>query len=81
LLYIASQMGSRGAFEFPYVTSYLVIAAIYISMCAFLSWFAHWLERRLREGSRRKGIPVVEIATDEVTGVEQTGPSATTVQK
>jgi len=58
LLYVGKQIGSRLVFGFPYVSTYLVIAVIYISMCAFLSWFAHWLERRLRERGRRTGIPV-----------------------
>jgi len=40
------------------VPTYLVVAVIYIGMCAFLSWFAHWLERWLRERGRRTGIPV-----------------------
>lgn len=59
LLYVGKQMGSRLAFGFPYVPTYLVIAAIYIGMCGFLSWFAHWLERWLRERGRETGIPVV----------------------
>jgi glutamate transport system permease protein len=58
LLYVGKQIGSRLVFGFPYVSTYLVIAVIYIGMCAFLSWFAHWLERRLRERGRRTGIPV-----------------------
>jgi glutamate transport system permease protein len=58
LLYVGKQMGSRLVFGFPYVSTYLVIAVIYIGMCAFLSWFAHWLERRLRERGRKTGIPV-----------------------
>ncbi|MGH3728749.1 MAG: amino acid ABC transporter permease [Micromonosporaceae bacterium] len=58
LLYVGKQMGGRLAFGFPFVPTYLVITVVYIGMCAFLSWFAHWLERRMREGSRKKGIPV-----------------------
>lgn len=83
LLYVGSQMGSRGTFEFPYVASYLVIAVIYIGMCVFLSWFAHWLERRLREGARKKGLPQVMSAdqiTEEATGVEATGPATETTK-
>lgn len=63
LLYVGKQMGSRLVFGFPYVSTYLVIAVIYISMCAFLSWFARWLERRLRERGRRTGIPVVPTSS------------------
>lgn len=62
LLYVGKQMGSRLVFGFPYVSTYLVIAVIYIGMCAFLSWFAHWLERRLRERGARTGIPVAPAA-------------------
>lgn len=58
LLYVGKQMGSRLVFGFPYVSTYLVIAVIYIGMCAFLSWFARWLERRLRERGAKTGIPV-----------------------
>ncbi|MGH3739732.1 MAG: amino acid ABC transporter permease [Micromonosporaceae bacterium] len=61
LLYAGKVMGSRLVYGFPYVTTYLVIAVIYIGMCATLSWFAHWLERRMREGGRKKGIPVTEL--------------------
>jgi glutamate transport system permease protein len=70
LLYVGKQMGARLVFGFPYVPTYLVIAAIYISMCAFLSWFAHWLERRLREGGRKKGIKVIpaDKMSDQLTG-------------
>lgn len=70
LLYVGKQMGSRLVFGFPYVPTYLVIAAIYISMCAFLSWFAHWLERRLRERGARTGIkprPAEATETGAVT--------------
>lgn len=65
LLYVGKQMGGRLVFGFPFVPTFLVIAAVYIAMCALLSWFAHWLERRLREGGRKKGIPV---ATDKLRG-------------
>jgi glutamate transport system permease protein len=70
LLYVGKQMGARLVFGFPYVPTYLVIAAVYISMCAFLSWFAHWLERRLREGGRKKGLKVMpaDKLSDELTG-------------
>jgi len=46
LLYVGKQMGSRLAFDLPYVPTYLVIAAIYISMCALMSAFANWLGQR-----------------------------------
>ncbi len=46
LLYVGKQMGSRLAFGLPYVPTYLVIAVLYIGMCALLTWLAHWLARR-----------------------------------
>ncbi|WP_394823343.1 amino acid ABC transporter permease [Pendulispora albinea] len=46
LLYVGKQMGSRLAFDLPYVPTYMVVAAIYISMCAALSAFANWLAHR-----------------------------------
>ncbi|MQA25932.1 MAG: ABC transporter permease subunit [Micromonosporaceae bacterium] len=81
LLYVGRQIGNRLAFGVPQVPVLLVVATVYIAMCALLSWFAHWLERRMREGARKKGIPVVEIATDEVTGVVQAGPTGIAAAK
>ena len=78
LLYVGRQIGNRLPYEFPMVPALIVVASIYISMCALLSWFSHWLERRMREGARKKGIPITEIATDEVTGVDQAGPTTLT---
>ncbi|WP_394833178.1 amino acid ABC transporter permease [Pendulispora rubella] len=46
LLYVGKQMGSRLAFDLPYVPTYLVVAAIYIGMCAIMSAFANWLAKR-----------------------------------
>ena len=68
LLYVGKQMGSRLVFGFPYVPTYLVIAAIYIGMCAFLSWFAHWLERRLRERGKKAGVVVLPKVMDQNSG-------------
>lgn len=47
-LYVGKQMGSRQEFGFPYVPTYLVIAVVYIGLCATLSWVAGWLQRRNR---------------------------------
>ncbi|GAB3599923.1 amino acid ABC transporter permease [Angustibacter peucedani] len=52
LLYVAKQIGGRGAFDFPYVLTYLVVAAIYIATCVALSLVATWLERRSRRSRR-----------------------------
>ena len=55
LLYVAKQIGGRGGvFDFPYVLTYLIVAAIYIATCSALSLLASWLERRSR---RQPGVP------------------------
>lgn len=64
LVYVGKQIGGKLVFGFPYVPVYMVIAVVYIGMCVFLSWFAHWLERRMREGGRKKGIPVKPVTTE-----------------
>jgi glutamate transport system permease protein len=48
LLFVGKQIGGRLAFGLPYVPAYLVVAAIYISICGALSMLAWWLRRRLR---------------------------------
>lgn len=52
LLYVAKQIGGRGAFDFPYVLTYLIVAAVYIATCIVLSLLATWLERRSRRSRR-----------------------------
>ncbi|WP_432836336.1 amino acid ABC transporter permease [Dactylosporangium sp. CA-092794] len=54
LLYVGKQIGGRLPFGLPYVPSYLVVAAIYITTCGLLSWFAFWLQKRLTGGPRRR---------------------------
>ncbi|MFD0581880.1 amino acid ABC transporter permease [Dactylosporangium darangshiense] len=54
LLYVGKQIGGRLPFGLPYVPSYLVVAAIYITTCGLLSWFAFWLQKRLVGGKRQK---------------------------
>ncbi|MGH3715442.1 MAG: amino acid ABC transporter permease [Micromonosporaceae bacterium] len=77
MVYVAKQIGGKLVYGFPSLQAYLIIAVIYISMCAFLSWFAHWLERRMREGGRKKGIKVLpaDALTDEATGPTQVPPA------
>jgi glutamate transport system permease protein len=53
LLFVGKQIGGRLPFGLPYVPSYLVVAAIYISTCGLLSWFAFWLQKRLTGGRRK----------------------------
>jgi glutamate transport system permease protein len=58
LLYAAKQIGGRGSFDFPYVASYLIVAAIYIAICGALSAFAFWLQRRMGRSRRTAAKPV-----------------------
>jgi glutamate transport system permease protein len=58
LLYAAKQIGGRGSFDFPYIVSYLVVAAIYIGICGALSAFAYWLQRRMSRSRRTAAKPV-----------------------
>ncbi|NJC64008.1 amino acid ABC transporter permease [Planosporangium flavigriseum] len=58
LLYVAKQIGGRGSFDFPYVVSYLVVAAIYIGICGALSAFAYWLQKRMGRSRRTAAKPV-----------------------
>ncbi|GAA0722398.1 amino acid ABC transporter permease [Dactylosporangium roseum] len=53
LLTVGKQIGGRLTFGFPYVPSYLIVAAIYIATCGLLSYFAYWLQKRMNRGSRR----------------------------
>ena len=53
LLYFGKQIGGRLPFGFPYVPSYLVVAAVYIGTCGLLSWFAFWLQKRLMGGPKQ----------------------------
>jgi glutamate transport system permease protein len=59
LLYAAKQIGGRGSFNFPYVASYLIVAAIYIGICGALSAFAYWLQRRMTRSRRTAAKPVL----------------------
>ena len=73
LLYVAKQIGGRGgAFNFPYVVTYLVVAVIYIGTCVALSLLASWLERRSRR-SPRGGAPVEVLPAGEIAVQVPTG--------
>jgi glutamate transport system permease protein len=47
LLFVGKQIGGRLTFDLPFVPTYLVVAAIYITLCGLLSFFAFWLQGRL----------------------------------
>ena len=52
LLKQIKQLATAPQFEFPLIPLALVGGAIYIATCMLLSWFATWLERRLRRAGR-----------------------------
>ncbi|MFJ9179460.1 amino acid ABC transporter permease [Streptomyces sp. NPDC102360] len=53
LLYVGRQMGSRLEFGFPYLPTYMVIAVVYIGLCAMFTMLAHRLESRNRRRPTR----------------------------
>lgn len=55
LLYVGKQMGARPEFGFPYIPTYIVIAAVYIGLCAALTVLASRLESRGRRAQARVG--------------------------
>ncbi|OZV79380.1 amino acid ABC transporter permease [Micromonospora echinospora] len=66
LLFVGKQVGGRLSFGLPYVPTYLVVAAIYISICGLLSFFAWWLQRRLGRMPRTaaKVMPAQDTGAD-----------------
>jgi glutamate transport system permease protein len=66
LLFVGKQIGGRLPFGLPYVPAYLVIAAIYISICGLLSALAWWLQKRMGRLPRTAGkvLPAQDGATD-----------------
>ncbi|GAA4352863.1 amino acid ABC transporter permease [Angustibacter luteus] len=67
LLYVAKQIGGRGAFDFPYVLTYLIVAAVYIATCVVLSLLASWLEKRSRRSRRSTTTALLEDAAAPTT--------------
>ncbi|MGH4021036.1 MAG: amino acid ABC transporter permease [Pseudonocardiaceae bacterium] len=65
LLYEARYLGSLIEFERPIIPTALVIAAIYITLCVALSWFAGFLERR----NRRRRLTGPALPTPDVRGL------------
>jgi glutamate transport system permease protein len=68
LLYAAKQIGGRGSFDFPYVASYLIVAAIYIGICGALSAFAYWLQRRMGRTAHTAAKP---LETDAAATIQR----------
>ncbi|MFI6819526.1 amino acid ABC transporter permease [Micromonospora sp. NPDC050187] len=71
LLFVGKQIGGRLSFGLPYVPTYLVVAAIYISICGLLSFFAWWLQRRLSRMPRTAGkvLPAQDAGADSARAV------------
>lgn len=55
LLFVGKQIGGRLPFGLPYVPTYLIVAAIYISICGLLSILAWWLQKRMDRMPRTAG--------------------------
>ncbi|MGC5290198.1 amino acid ABC transporter permease [Micromonospora sp. DT231] len=47
LLFVGKQIGGRLPFGLPYVPAYLVVGAMYITICGALSALAWWLQKRM----------------------------------
>ncbi|MEU4568583.1 amino acid ABC transporter permease [Micromonospora sp. NPDC023956] len=71
LLFVGKQIGGRLSFGLPYVPTYLVVAAIYISICGLLSFFAWWLQRRMSRMPRTAGkvLPAQDAGADSARAV------------
>ncbi|WP_406517018.1 amino acid ABC transporter permease [Streptomyces sp. NBC_00134] len=57
LLYVGRQMGSRLEFGFPYLPTYMVIAVVYIGLCAMFTVLAHRLESQGRR-QHKSSVPM-----------------------
>ena len=82
LLYVGKQIGGRGgAFNFPYVVTYLIVAAMYIATCVALSLLASWLERRSRRSPQgappAEELPAGELPVQAPAGHARTGVGTT----
>ncbi|MEV0897355.1 amino acid ABC transporter permease [Actinoplanes sp. NPDC049802] len=58
LLTVGKTIGGRLAFGLPYVPAYLVVGAIYLTLCGMLSILAWWLQRHLSRLPRAKAKPL-----------------------
>ncbi|MDG4785773.1 amino acid ABC transporter permease [Micromonospora sp. WMMD1102] len=63
LLYVGKTIGGRLSFGLPYVPTYLIVAAIYISICGLLSLLAWWLQKRMTR-TPKTAAPVVQAGED-----------------
>ena len=74
LLSVGKIIGGRLTFGFPYVPTYLVIAAIYISICGLLSFTANRLERYTRRSPKTTGTAELPADVAIQAGSMQGGP-------
>jgi len=68
LLYVGKQIGGRAVYGFPYIPTYLVVAAAYISMNTVLSLAANRLERRTRRSFKTTADVVPPPQTGDAVG-------------
>ena len=68
LLYVGKQIGGRAVYGFPYIPTYLVVAAVYIFINSVLSLAAHRLERRTRRSFKTTADFVPPPQTGENAG-------------
>jgi glutamate transport system permease protein len=66
LLYQGRFIGGQIQLDSPIIPVAMVIAVIYIAMCLLLSWFATYLEKRLRRRRRSAVAPAADKALVEV---------------
>ncbi|MET8083278.1 amino acid ABC transporter permease [Micromonospora sp. NPDC005237] len=66
LLFVGKQIGGRLPFGLPYVPTYLIVAAIYITICGALSILAWWLQKRMGRTPRTaaKVLPAQNVGED-----------------
>ncbi|GAA2187611.1 amino acid ABC transporter permease [Micromonospora lupini] len=66
LLFVGKQIGGRLPFGLPYVPAYLIVAAIYITICGALSALAWWLQKRMGRTPRTaaKVLPAQDAGAD-----------------
>ncbi|MGC4821079.1 amino acid ABC transporter permease [Micromonospora sp. DT63] len=66
LLFAGKQIGGRLPFGLPYVPTYLIVAAVYITICGALSILAWWLQKRMGRTPRTaaKVLPAQSVGED-----------------
>ncbi|QUH01279.1 amino acid ABC transporter permease [Saccharopolyspora erythraea] len=73
LLYYARYLGGVPTLDRPIIPVSMVVAALYISMCLLLTWFANFLDRRNRRGKKTRVIAAPAEDRLAATGGAPTG--------